>query len=362
VLEEAEAVRRIFHSYLYEKKGAHLIAKELNNNGIFTVNGKLWEASTVTKILKNEKYLGDLTQWKYYTADFLTGQHVKNKGEVPVVHIPNHHEGIISREIWDEVQKQLAERGALKSEGKKYSNKYWFSSKMSCGKCGSQCGINPSSKFTRTIRYTTRAKFGKELRVDANGDTVGYDNKGVNENVLSFCMKHILEHIQESRENIINDLLIEIQKMQKNEKSIDVKQFETEIEKLSLKKRNAIDLMLESIISKDDLKEQTAFYENEVVRLTEEINKCKNINVFHNKQISEVKAFIAEVNKTAEIESDDTEFYGELLKKIVIHENNVLDYYLNCVPFGFRLTYHKKYLYEKDRELVISITSFSVIN
>lgn len=100
VPEEAEVVKRIFHMYLYENKGTTKIAQELNAEKIPTINGRLWGAPTILGMLKNEKYAGDLTQWKYYTPDFLKHNKLKNKGDNPDMlpfTIENHHEGIVSK-------------------------------------------------------------------------------------------------------------------------------------------------------------------------------------------------------------------------------------------------------------------------
>ena len=55
VPEEAEVVKRIFNSYVYEGKGCHTIANELNADGLFTVRGKMWREDGVCRILKNDK-------------------------------------------------------------------------------------------------------------------------------------------------------------------------------------------------------------------------------------------------------------------------------------------------------------------
>ena len=58
--EEAEVVRRIYREYL-EGKGYSTIARGLEKDGIKTVTGGIrWHGSTVSKILSNEKYYGEL--------------------------------------------------------------------------------------------------------------------------------------------------------------------------------------------------------------------------------------------------------------------------------------------------------------
>ncbi len=114
VPEEAEVVKHIFHTYLYDGKGCHTIANELNAAGYLSINGKMWREDGVCRLLKNDKYVGDLTQWKHYSTDFLSKKVVQNNGDntdAPLITVTDHHEAIISREVWNGVQQQIYERG-----------------------------------------------------------------------------------------------------------------------------------------------------------------------------------------------------------------------------------------------------------
>lgn len=63
---EAEIVRRIFAETL-SGKSAEAVAKALNTEGILPRIGKQWGATSVRKILCNEKYKGDALFQKTYT-------------------------------------------------------------------------------------------------------------------------------------------------------------------------------------------------------------------------------------------------------------------------------------------------------
>jgi DNA invertase Pin-like site-specific DNA recombinase len=342
VPEEAEIVKRIFHEYLYDKKGTHAIATGLNNDGILTPCKKLWIASSVMRILKNDKYVGDLTQQKCYIADYLTKEFRKNKGEIPFISIENHHEAIISREVWEGVKSQIEERGEAPRKGQRHSSTYWFSSKIRCGICGKNYIIcSGRTKESKGVRCRNRQAHGAVAR-ELNGYTVGCENDGMNQICLNECMSFLLKHIKVARTEIVNDLLVEIQNMQKIETSapINTKSLEAEIEKLNGKKHNAIDLMLEGIISKDDLRKQTELYDSEVARLTEEISNTRNADTFHKKQIDGIKECIADVSKVANFgDYTNVELYRDLIKEVIVQPDRTVDFYLNCVPFGFRMTY-----------------------
>ena len=365
VPEEAEIVKRIFNSYVYEGKGCHTIANELNADGLFTVRGKMWREDGVCRILKNDKYVGDLTQWKHYSTDFLSKRVLQNNGDnpdVPLITIKNHHEGIISREVWDLAQKQIFERGQLAREGRKYSKHYWFSSKVFCGKCGYSYNVSgQTSREKRPLRCVNRAKYGSTPRVDANGAEVGCDSKSINETVLTFCMNYILEHIQLTRTSITERLMNNIVLMQQNEPAVNTQPLKDEIENLTKKKRKAIDLMLDELISKEDLKQQTEYYDSEIARLTEQIAASQNVSEAHKKQLEAIRNYIAQVNRTAEIDTNSTKIYGELLKKVVVHKEGVTDFYLTCVPFGFRMNYHI-HRYNRGHLLEVLVDKCEVIS
>lgn len=106
VESEALIVRKIFELYL-NGFGVRKIKKYLEENEIKTVTGKVvWSTSTIDRILSNEKYVGDVLMQKSFTEDFLTRKRKKNEGELAMYFIENDHEAIISRVIFDKVQKK----------------------------------------------------------------------------------------------------------------------------------------------------------------------------------------------------------------------------------------------------------------
>lgn len=84
------------------------IAASLEADGILTGAGKpRWHTSTINKVLRNEKYIGDSLLQKTYTTDFLNKTRVKNTGIVPQYYVEGNHEAIIPKEIYMRVQENL---------------------------------------------------------------------------------------------------------------------------------------------------------------------------------------------------------------------------------------------------------------
>ena len=113
--QEAEIVRRIFTACALEDKSAGIIARELEAAGVRTSRGSTrWTASHVVKILRNEKYMGDLVQKKSITPDYLTHAKKYNHGEEELVILRDHHEPIVERALWSAAQEALTRRARRK--------------------------------------------------------------------------------------------------------------------------------------------------------------------------------------------------------------------------------------------------------
>lgn len=143
---EAEVIRLIFSSAL-NGIGTYKIAQMLESRGIPTRKGGKWSGSTIKGILVNEKYYGAAAFMKTYT-DSSFRRH-NNHGEVDSYYAEEHHEPIISREVFDKVQLVLqkhAEEHNIEADVGKYQNKYPFSGKIICGECG--------GKFKRQTQTT----------------------------------------------------------------------------------------------------------------------------------------------------------------------------------------------------------------
>ena len=106
ISQEAEIVKTIYKSFV---QGIHpiLIATRLNSIGAKTVYGNDWTASAVKNILQNEKYCGDVLMQKTITIDYLTHTTKINEGEAEQYYIADHHDAIVSRDLWDKAQDLL---------------------------------------------------------------------------------------------------------------------------------------------------------------------------------------------------------------------------------------------------------------
>lgn len=80
--QQAKIVRQIFRDFL-QGETPESIARSLKEEGVPGWNGKAnWYATTIQRMLQNEKYMGDALLQKTYTVDFLTKKRSENQGQV----------------------------------------------------------------------------------------------------------------------------------------------------------------------------------------------------------------------------------------------------------------------------------------
>ena len=135
--EEAELVRKIFDYYL-SGMGRGEIAKALMSENIQPMYCDIWRSNTIAKILKNEKYTGDMLLQKTYRPDFRTKKDKLNTGQVRQFYVEDSHERIISKEIFAAVQEEIARRQKKYHTPKNpdHKNLKLFTGKIFCEKCG----------------------------------------------------------------------------------------------------------------------------------------------------------------------------------------------------------------------------------
>lgn len=162
--EEEQIVRSIFSMYL-SGMGCIAIAKALTKEGVKTLRSKEWHAETVSRILRNEKYCGDLVLQKKYRTDHLSKKTVLNKGEKPMYEVVDAHDPIISREIFAAVQEELKKRNE-KFAPKNAPAHHIFSGIIRCGRCNRlYCHVTsaPKTPYEKSNWICGRNKqYGKE--------------------------------------------------------------------------------------------------------------------------------------------------------------------------------------------------------
>jgi DNA invertase Pin-like site-specific DNA recombinase len=97
VSAEAEIIKMIFADFI-GGMGKNAIVKKLISMGVPTKRGGNWSESVVDRMLRNEKYTGDMLLQKSFKSDHINKKKCINKGELPMYYVENSHEQIIDRD------------------------------------------------------------------------------------------------------------------------------------------------------------------------------------------------------------------------------------------------------------------------
>ena len=341
--EEADIVRAIFHKYTNEGKGTHVIARELLEEGISSPRTGLWSNVVILRVLRNEKYVGDLCQKKTITPDYLTHRKKENRGEEDMVYLKDHHEPIIDRVLWERTLRELDSRRSSPERRERYSNRYWCSGKLYCGICEkryvSRCKNLKDGTRYQARRCYTAIRHGPPKQVKA-GQWVGCGNLQINNKTLLSCMKFCVSHIQDIQTNLKEEILCELDKVKnRSENATDTKKIRKEIAALNDKKRKAIDLTLEGVISREELKEQNSWYAEELDALSRKLEQAQKEHKVYEKQIDTMEPCSKALDDIINLRVSNETLYKELLEKIYIYPDLNMDIWLNALPFGIRLEY-----------------------
>jgi len=341
--EEAQIVRAIFHKYADEGKGAHVIARELAEEGMRPKSGGMWSDTAVLRVLHNSKYVGDLNQRKTYTPDYLTHARKRNRGEEEMVCLRDHHEPLVSRQLWERTQAELARRSRAGGRQERYSSRYWCSGKLSCGICGKHFVCRTKSlrdgAVYRAWRCYAAACHGTAKTLEG-GEQTGCASASVNERALEACMNHCIRSLEPDRKALKEALIEEIREVKRlMAGETGAGSLRRKAEAVREKKRRAVDLMLEGVISREELEEQTKWYDSQLHRLSGRLAELGE----EGREFSEKDGGMARYEDALEeimaFDKTSREVFGEILDRMVVCSGSRVEVWLKGIPCGIGLVF-----------------------
>ena len=320
--KQAEVVRLIFDLYV-KGLGGRTIAHKLNDMGIPTYFDKKWSQSSINRVIRNEKYVGDLLGQKYYVTDPLSHKRSLNYGEKEQYYVKDHHKGIVSRDIWNKAQEILNKRNNNKKDnGRKhkttYSLKYDFSSKIVCGHCNS----------TYVRRQGTKRKDGTApiyWKCFQQVDEKRYCEHSVvmREDVLKNMFVELYNLIVKNKHKTKEKLLDAIKSTLKEEnyqKEID--KLRIELDKLNTKLSKLVDMQLDGVIDKDIYVKKEQEIKSQLTDIEEKINNLENLKNTNNNMAKKIKEIEKIVNAPTCIKEFDKETFDSIVERIIIGEDS----------------------------------------
>ena len=306
VPEQAEVVKRIYREYL-DGSSMDQIKAGLERDGIKNGAGrKKWGTTNIRQILTNEKYVGDAMLQKTITVDVLNKTRIANDGREVQYYIEEHHEPIVSRNVFSRVQEEMKRRSEMRKNRRAFNGKYGLSNVCKCGQCGS--ALYRVHWYLGGKKVMWRCRNRMDNGVDAC-DLKSIDNEIIEKAVVKAVNQMLKEKsfvVATVKENILkvvgdggNHLTATIDSR--------IKDLEKKIVEL-VKSGKAYATSLEQL---DNMKK-------EKVRLLEADVECKK----ESEMLSGIMAFLD--NQTDEIVEYDDLLTRRLVKEIEVHDDKAL--------------------------------------
>jgi len=337
--DEAKVVRLIYHKFLTEGKGTHIIARELREEGYQSKKKKEWSSVNILNIIRNEKYCGDLLQKKEYTPNYLDHRKIKNSGGEDKVFIKDHHPAIVDRDTWEKAQIELQRRSPSQEIVQRYSNRYWCSGKIKCGYCGNRFVQKTNQRKYGVYRYlvcNSQSRHGSP-KTDQYGNNIGCDNINVNYKTLVYCMEYVINFIAKNSDNIFSDVMDTIRQAQTIYQSIDTASLKRKIESLQEKKDKVIDLYANGILGMDEIKSMVEKYSAEINAAEKQLSDCNTSLYTLQEQTDAIKSTLESFSMLEH--SEDT--FKRLLERLTVY-NDRIEIKFNDIPFSVEIRYETK--------------------
>ncbi len=336
--EEAKVVKYIFRLYL-QGNGLTRIAKILTEEKIpvpgvsrnigNTRKTKLyncWKQTTISRILKNPVYIGNLEQFKRKKVNYKSKKRISVPKEDRVI-CYNTHEPIIKKEEFDKVQEIITGNSTFSKSTK---HDYLFKGFLYCADCGAKLYLTYSDyayKKYGEYRYTTicytYSKYYNQCSRHSN--SIPILEKVLIENIKKVCNAYLNRDLEKE---LIEMIEKENQKTElEQEYNKKINSLETKIQDLNLCIKNLYMDKVKNVITEKDYIElsknftqEREDYTNEKEELLKLRTNLKNENT--NKQEIEkiAKEFVSLRKPTKELLS-------RLIDKITISEDNIITIY-----------------------------------
>ena len=348
----AEIIQMIFHKYTNEGKGTHVIARELREAGIPTASHmKEWSNVVILRILRNEKYVGDLIQKKTFTPSYLNHEKKYNHGEEEFVVLRNHHEPIITSELFDRTQIELERRSPSKQQKAKHSNRYCLSGKIKCGICGcsfvARTRTHQDLSIYRAWRCYKTVNHGRNYIDSVSvSKEMGCDGHSLNEEDLKHLLKQVVKSLKVDKQKMINKLnkiikvIISVDDYGDHDQDDHKKKIQRRITQLADKKLGLIELYLSKEVSKHDFMRLSQKYGDEIEGLEKEDHQLE-IDYQQEPQNSQdilLQDIMTTMKGLVNGDEWDDIFYRNLLEKIVVVDHIHLDVYLKSLSNKYSCT------------------------
>ncbi len=320
--KKADIVRRIyylrFNGMSYSK-----ITAMLNEEKIATPTHRgYWQTQTVKAILSNEIYIGNLVINRYGHRSYKDKTWIQ-KPESEWIRHEGTHEAIISREVWETVQRMNDEAKAF-SKKPTYQIEGLFQGKLFCADCGKGLYLTRSTKHYPS---GTHVYLAYSCSTHQHSGRSHCSPHTISERNLS---KILLSEIRERTSAIQIDEAAVIEKLRKQLIGEQLaKLADTRNEIIQLRKRvNELERMTVTMYedkicgrtSEETFHSLIQKNEHERQIKTERLDELMSVVDENERKTSDIRKWVETMRKYLSVESIDRAMVDELVERIIVGE------------------------------------------
>ena len=353
--DEAKNVRLIYKMAL-NGAGVLKICKYLNNNNILcrkeiqrrnkyqislesTIEESRykWSKTTVSNVLTNETYIGNLVYNRTGTINYKNHKQVAKPKEEWII-VQGTHEGIVNKEEFEKVRTLIDERKCNRKEPSKPSIFGW---KIKCADCGhAMCRMEDfrgkrscSNFYCRNYKTQSNVCSPHKIR------TVDLYNSVLD--IIILQIKMVL-NLEKTMEKLKKDSLSNNYEQEYTSK---VKKLNNDIDKYKkLKKSSYEDWKFEKI-SREDFLNYSKDYDERIEICNREIKALENVYLENIKNLKKDDYWIEHFRRNKKVKELTKDIIDELIECIYVHEGGDV-----VIKFKYQDEYDKTMEFIKEKE------------
>ena len=273
-----------------------------------------WSIAAVRKILKDENYIGNSIHNRLSVVSFKNKKLTRNP-ESEWIRIEHTHEPIVSRDVFDQVQEQIASRRRTKKDG----TTQMFAGLLRCADCGWTMRFGRQSNGKR-LGYYACGKYYQTVDRQCSMHFIRYDA----------LYAYVLDRLQfwvalamTDEQEVLERLL---QRGGQNQTAERKKQT-AELRKSEKRKAAINDLFVKMYedwsagrITESNFNMLSERYQAEQAELDSRITSLKSAMEQTDQSAEDARKWVALIRQYSEITELDAPLLNTLIEKIVIHE------------------------------------------
>lgn len=320
--EQAQWVRFIFSATL-TGMGCESIANELNKMQVPTRRNTKWNGTSIRVILTNEKYTGDCIFQKTYT-DEQFNRHT-NYGEKDRFYVSNHHEAIVSHEVFDAaaamVEQRVKENGIVRGD-MRYQVRYPMSGKVFCGECGSPC--------KRRMVYSAHTQYPALFCTGHGNDKTSCSQKLVRVDSMQMAFVTMMNKLIFAHKQVLKPLLDSMRNTAQGDILNRLTELDEELEKIAERKDTLRILMTRGYIEPELFTKEANDLLAEGQTLTEEKERLVQSVNGGMKEVEKVADLYRFCSRSQIMTEFDGDCFSKFVERVIVYGKTTATFQLKC--------------------------------